>query len=206
MFFGAFLGPILVVLLFNLVMMVAVVTVLVRHIKNTMDRTMEQMKWKTAFRLLISITGIMSLFGLTWIFGALTISGASFPFQILFVVLNGFQGFFIFLFLCVFNTDARELWKELLCSGRYRFSTIHRTPNSTGRFATGSTKKRDIAADVVLTTLSDRKSQQPILSAAGDHEDSKGFSVPGGGSSTFKEVGAESSYYVMRSSEELKDR
>ena len=175
MFFGAFLTPILIVLLFNLVMMVAVVTVYVRHIRNTMERTKEQMKWKTAFRLLFSITGIMSLFGLTWIFGALTISDASLPFQILFVVFNGFQGFFIFLFLCVFSTDARQLWKELLFSGHYKliFSPIHRTNIiNTGEFSNGGTKKPDIATDnLVLTSLSDRNSQQRVLGAARDQED-----------------------------------
>ena len=171
MFFGAFLTPILIVLLFNLVMMVAVVTVLVRHIRHTMDRTMEKWKLKTAFRLLISITGIMTLFGLTWIFGALTISRASLAFQILFVVLNGSQGFFIFLFLCVFSTDARELWKELLFSGNYKliFSTVYRTNKSSGPgdVSNGGTKKPKIAADnLVLTSLSNRNSQHPVLSAA----------------------------------------
>ena len=155
MFFGAFLGPILAVLLFNLVIMVAVLTVLVRHMRNAIGRTKEQMKLKTAFRLLISITGIMALFGLTWIFGALTISGASLPFQILFVVFNGFQGFFIYQFLCIFSTDACELWKEFLFSGHYKFSTIHCIPKSTRKVATGGTKKPNIADDTLfLTSLS----------------------------------------------------
>ena len=170
MFFGAFLGPILAILLFNLVMMVLVVTVLVRHMRDAMGRTKEQMKQKTAFRLLISITGIMSLFGLTWIFGALTISGASLPFQILFVVFNGFQGFFIFLFLCVLSKDTRELWKESLSCGHYKSSTIHQ---ATGKFSSGGTKKPKAAAGTVTVALSVRKSEQPMLSVASDHEVSK---------------------------------
>ena len=81
------------------------------------------MKKKTAIRLVISIAGIMFLFGLTWVFGALTVTGfgsatASFAFQILFVICNAFQGFFIFLFFCVFNKDARDLWLELLSCDR----------------------------------------------------------------------------------------
>ena len=176
MFFGAFLGPILAVLLFNLVMMIVVVTVLVRHMRNTMGRMKEQMKQKTALRLLISITGIMSLFGLTWIFGALTISGASLPLQILFVVFNGFQGFFIFLFLCVFSKDARKLWKESLSSIYNKFSTLQRSHKGAGTstISTGGTKKTKAAAGTfALTSLSYRKSEQPILSVTSDHEVSK---------------------------------
>ena len=166
MFFGAFLGPILAVLLFNLVMMVVVVTVLVRHMRDTMGHQKEQMKLKTAFRLLISITGIMSLFGVTWIFGALTISGASLPFQILFVVFNGFQGFFIFLFLCVSSKDARELWKESLSCGCYKSSILQRSHQGTGasKILNGGTKKPKPATSAgmfALTTLSEQKSEQP---------------------------------------------
>ena len=159
-FFGAFLGPILAVLLFNLVMMVVVVTVLVRHMRDTMGRRKEQMKPKTAFRLLISITGIMSLFGLTWIFGALTISGASLPFQILFVVSNGFQGFFIFLFLCVSSKDARELWKESLSCGRYKSLKIHGKHQGTGKFSTGGTKRSKAAAGTHIIAGSVQKSKK----------------------------------------------
>ena len=122
----------------------------------------------------------MSLFGLTWIFGALTISGASLPFQILFVVFNGFQGFFIFLFLCVFSTDARELWKESLSSGYNKFSTLHRSHQSNGKFSTGGTKQPKAAAGTssfALTALSDRKSEPRILGVASDHGVSKNPSV-----------------------------
>ena len=67
----------------------------------------------------------MFLFGLTWLFGALTVTGfgsvtASFAFQVLFVICNAFQGFFIFLFFCAFNKDARHLWLELLSCGHYK--------------------------------------------------------------------------------------
>ena len=177
MFFGAFLGPIRAILLFNLVMMIVVVTVLVRHMRNTMGRMKEQTKQKTALRLLISITGIMSLFGLTWIFGALSISGASLPFQILFVVLNGFQGFFIFLFLCVFSTDARKLWKESLSSSYNKFSTLqrsHKGPGTSTISAGGTKTPKAAAGTFALTPLSDWKSKQPTLT---HHEDSNNPSV-----------------------------
>ena len=96
-----------------------VIGVLITHTRNTLEHTKQQMNIKTAIRLLISIAGVMFLFGLTWLFGALTVTGfgdsrASTAFQVLFVILNAFQGFFIFLFFCVFSKDARDAWLELL--------------------------------------------------------------------------------------------
>ena len=129
-FFGAFLGPIFAILIVNVVIFVLVIGVIIRHTRNKLDRTKEQMNMKTAIRLVISIAGIMFLFGLTWLFGALTVTGfgsvtASFAFQVLFVICNAFQGFFIFLFFCVFNKDARDLWIELLSCGRYKSKPLH---------------------------------------------------------------------------------
>ena len=62
----------------------------------------------------------MFLFGLTWLFAILTFSvtGLRETFQILFTLFNSFQGFFIFLFFCAINKEARESWKELLGSSR----------------------------------------------------------------------------------------
>ena len=129
-FFGAFLGPIFAILIVNVVMFVLVIGVIIRHTRSKLVRTKEQMKKRTAIRLIISIAGIMFLFGLTWLFGALTVTGfgsatAFTAFQVLFVICNAFQGFFIFLFFCVFNKDARDLWIELLSFGRYKSKQLH---------------------------------------------------------------------------------
>ena len=122
MFFGAFLGPIFVILLMNVVLCVIVIVILIRHFRNTARRNRKSISAKTTVRLLISIIGIMTLFGLSWLFGALTItvSAVRTPAQIIFVVLNSFQGFFIFLFFCALNEEARESWKQVLTCGRYQ--------------------------------------------------------------------------------------
>ena len=67
---------------------------------------------------MISIMGVMALFGLMWVFGALTVREASTAFQFLFAIFNSLQGFFIFLFFCVLGKDGRELWLHVLCCGR----------------------------------------------------------------------------------------
>ena len=129
-FFATFLGPIFVILLFNTVIIIMVIVVLIKRTRNRLSRTKEQMNKKTIIRLLISIAGVMSLFGLTWLFAALTVTGfgsaaASTAFQVLFVIFNAFQGFFIFLFFCVFSKDARDAWLNLVSCSHHVSKSLH---------------------------------------------------------------------------------
>lgn len=158
-FFGAFLGPIFAILFFNIVVFIIVIGVLIKHMRNKLDRTKAQMSKKTAIRLLISTTSIMFLFGLTWLVGALTILGfadsrASTALQILFVILNASQGFFIFLFFCVLSKDARQLWLKLIPCDRHKSKTLH--PSQ----ASKATLKADTAVtDSTLTSAVYSKSE-----------------------------------------------
>jgi len=149
-------GPIFAILLFNVVIFVLVIRVIIKHNQRTLGRSKEGMNKKTAVRLLISFTGVMFLFGLTWLFGALTITGfgdsrASTAFQVLFVILNAFQGFFIFLFFCVFSKDARESWMEVFSCGRYQSKFLH--PSQAKHAGTGTTaQEMDKTASANLTS------------------------------------------------------
>ena len=143
MFIGAFFAPIAAILIFNSVIFVMVIyVVLLKHAKKNIFKIAkkEQGDKTTTLRLLTSITGIMFLFGLTWISGALTISYASLVFQIIFVFFNAFQGFFIFFFFCVFSREARELWKETLSCGRYQ-SKLLQSLQSRFTPSSGASKK-----------------------------------------------------------------
>ena len=140
-FFGAFLAPIFAILLFNVVIFIWVIVILLKHTHGNMKRSSEKMSSKTALRLIVSISGVMFLFGLTWLFAALTINinGSNvvrIVFQILFTVFASLQGFFIFLFFVIFNREARESWKQILSCGRYKSEFLHPslyiTANSTG--------------------------------------------------------------------------
>ena len=130
-FFAAFLAPILAIILFNCVVFAIIVSVLIKHKSRSGFKTSNIKERGSNIRLLMSIIGIMSLFGLTWLFGALTVDKASLAFQILFVVFNSLQGFFIFLFFCVLGRDGRELWLEVLLCGRYKSSYLHQSSTST---------------------------------------------------------------------------
>ena len=128
-------------MIFNMVVFIWVIVILVRHTKGTAARKKETVSNKTIIRLMISISGVMFLFGLTWLFAILTFSvtGLRETFQILFTVFNSFQGFFIFIFFCVLNKEALESWKEFLSCGKYQSKLLH--PSHVKMSSSAVTKK-----------------------------------------------------------------
>ena len=114
MLFGAYLGPIFAILLFNIVIFVVVISVLIKHARKQIGSS-DKANQRTVIRVMLTIMGLMALFGLTWIFAAFTVSAASTAFQFLFAIFNSLQGFFIFLFFCVFGKEGRKLWLKVLC-------------------------------------------------------------------------------------------
>ncbi|XP_072177359.1 adhesion G-protein coupled receptor G2-like [Diadema setosum] len=53
---------------------------------------------------------ITVLLGLTWIFGFLAIGGARFILNILFLLFNSLQGFFVFVMFCLRQKEVRDQW------------------------------------------------------------------------------------------------
>ena len=111
MFFAAFLGPILLILAFNTVVFIVVITIIIKH---TVKRSIDHKKKTDSIQLMMNITSVFVLFGLTWIFGALTIMKAAPTFEIVFAILNSFQGFLIFIFFCVLKKEIRSSWGDTL--------------------------------------------------------------------------------------------
>ena len=128
-FFVAFLGPVFSIMIFNTVIIIIVVVILVKHTRGTLARKKESIKTKKAVILVLSITGIMFLFGNTWLFAVLivTVDGIRIPGQVLFVLFTSTQGFFIFVFFCILSKESRESWKEVLSFGRYKSAYLHPT-------------------------------------------------------------------------------
>ena len=113
-FWGAFLAPILLIMVFNLVLFIWVIVVMVRHIRR---KTKNKLGPRKVIEIIIRLSGVMFLFGLTWLFAILTVvsvRGLRETFQIFFTVFNSFQGAFIFLFFCVFNQEARDSWRNVI--------------------------------------------------------------------------------------------
>ena len=123
-FWGAFLAPILAVMVFNLVIFVCIVVVIIRHKSGRIARKQEVVSTKLIVRTMISISGVMCLFGLTWLFAVLTFStsGLRETFQVLFTVFNSLQGLFIFLFLL--NAEALSCWRKVCLCGSKQPPTL----------------------------------------------------------------------------------
>ena len=102
--------------MFNTVVFVMVTVVLVKHTRKKLAKDSQKKKEITqgTIKAIISVFSVMLMFGLTWLFGALSIDQAALFFQWPFVILNTMQGFLLFIFFCVIGTDAREEWLNLL--------------------------------------------------------------------------------------------
>ena len=130
-FWGAFLAPILAVMLFNVALFLCITTVLIQHIRRRSKTKRESTSPKTIIRTMCSVFGLMCLFGLTWLFAILTFSASGLreTFQLLFTIFNSLQGVSIFIFICVLSPDARDGWKRLFCREN-RSKTTQYTPVS----------------------------------------------------------------------------
>ena len=63
---------------------------------------------------------MMTLLGITWVFGPLAINEAKLVINYLFTILNSLQGFLIFIFRCCFNPEVRMAWILLLKTGKFK--------------------------------------------------------------------------------------
>ncbi|KAI8516643.1 hypothetical protein Bbelb_052240 [Branchiostoma belcheri] len=119
------------ILLFNLLVFILVMTKLVREEKKQKELRGRYEKdihtrarigadaievdrpWIT--RQIRRACSIMALFGLTWVFGFFVIDDARTVFAYLFCIFNTLQGLFIFIFHCVTREDMKEWRKKLTC-------------------------------------------------------------------------------------------
>ena len=113
---GAFLAPIFIIMVINVIFFICVIVVVIRHTKETAKRMKQTVTNKQILRISFSISGVLFLFGLTWLFFVLTISvsGLRETFQILFTVFNSLQGFFVFVFIIF--TEGFGYWKKAFLS------------------------------------------------------------------------------------------
>ncbi len=117
--------PLFSVIIFNTVVFFLVARVLLKHSKRKIVAAKEKSQSKVAsstIKTLISIVSVMLMFGMSWLFGALSVDQAAPVFQWFFVIFSTSQGFLLFIFFCVIGKDAREEWKKLLSCYRYKGS------------------------------------------------------------------------------------
>ena len=156
--YGLFLVPIFAVLLFNSVVFVMVTVVLIKHTRKKLAKENKKRKDVTqgTIKAIISIVSVMVMFGLSWLFGALSISDGAVFFQWPFVIFNTLQGFILFLFSCVIGKDARDEWINLLtCNRRKKRQRKNTITNSRSHTGTSRFHKSNVHS-TKLTNLSSR--------------------------------------------------
>jgi len=111
----AFIIPVAGTVLANIVILALVLNEICRL--HTTGRTY---MGDVARSTLKSLVVLFPLLGVTWLFGLLVFATQNVVFQYLFALFNTMQGFFIFLFHCLFNSEIRknfkrkkEAWKSL---------------------------------------------------------------------------------------------
>ena len=156
-FFGTFFAPIFAILLFNVLMFVLVAKVLIQNAMRKLKDENHNIISKT----FVSIVGVTFLFGLSWIFAACTVKGIAYAFQILFIIFNSTQGFFLFIFICVLNPEIRQGWFHLFYG-----DPRHSTESNRVQLRTG-THEMEISK---MHTLEPPKSSKPYGCVTCDNE------------------------------------
>ncbi|XP_052814790.1 latrophilin-like protein 1 isoform X2 [Mya arenaria] len=151
----AFIIPIAVVILANLIVFTLVMCNLFRRKKNTMISN--QSERKMAFLHFQAAVSIFVILGLTWVFGFMTVDDTRIVFHYLFALFNAFQGLFVFLFFTLREKQIRNAWRKLCC------------PKSVYKSATSSEGYKGKSAN------SDTKSTEPL----GPSSNSTGYSNGG---------------------------
>ncbi|MBN3296600.1 AGRD1 protein, partial [Amia calva] len=59
-----------------------------------------------------AVAVLLPILGISWIFGVLAVNEHALPFQYMFAIFNSLQGFFIFLFHCLLNSEVRAAFKH----------------------------------------------------------------------------------------------
>ncbi|XP_072039586.1 adhesion G protein-coupled receptor B1-like [Amphiura filiformis] len=149
---GGVLVPIGLIILFNIIIFVLVMVRLSRESPAT--RIQAKRKGLRVRRLRNAVC-IMTLMGLTWIIGYLSIiKAASFFSQLVFCLLNAMQGYVIFMCYCVQQADVRNYWRELCGTIRPRskpsFFSSSKGRTSREEFISSNRRSGSSADDAVL--------------------------------------------------------
>ena len=166
-FLAAFLLPVFIILIFNVIIYVIIIRVLILHtIRKNQRMNKSPLTTSDAMRMILSYSGILILFGLTWlsaVFTFITEPSTSFIVQFFFAFFNAFQGFFIFFFFVILSSDARDAWKSLLCpwsvgDGK-KPQTSTAVKSKTSNIKTFSVQRKDAPRNIISSY---REKNMPI--------------------------------------------
>ena len=145
-------------MVFNVVIFIWVMVILVRHTRGTAARKKEAVSIKTIVRLMISISGVMFLFGLTCLslFAILTFFAPGLQETFQAQAFHGLQFFFI---LCLQQGSQGTYWKDVrLSCSRYTSQFLH--PSQTRNVSTSGAFAKKIKKATVSTELSSSSAEK----------------------------------------------
>ncbi|XP_032373214.1 adhesion G-protein coupled receptor D1 isoform X1 [Etheostoma spectabile] len=105
----AFVAPALFVIVVNIGILISVT----RIISRISGESYKVHGDANAVRLTVkAVAVLLPILGISWIFGVLAVNTHSLPFLYIFAVFNSLQGFFVFLFHCLLNSEVRAAFKH----------------------------------------------------------------------------------------------
>ncbi|KAM6930582.1 adhesion G-protein coupled receptor D1 isoform 1-T1 [Xenentodon cancila] len=105
----AFVAPALFVIVVNIGILISVT----RIISRISGENYKVHGDANAVKLTIkAVAVLLPILGISWIFGVLAVNTHSLPFLYIFAVFNSLQGFFVFLFHCLLNSEVRAAFKH----------------------------------------------------------------------------------------------
>ncbi|XP_033947649.1 adhesion G-protein coupled receptor D1 isoform X1 [Pseudochaenichthys georgianus] len=105
----AFVAPALFVIVVNIGILISVT----RIISRISGESYKVHGDANAVKLTVkAVAVLLPILGISWIFGVLAVNTHSLPFLYIFAVFNSLQGFFVFLFHCLLNSEVRAAFKH----------------------------------------------------------------------------------------------
>ncbi|XP_028851231.1 adhesion G-protein coupled receptor D1 isoform X2 [Denticeps clupeoides] len=105
----AFVAPALFVIVVNICILIAVTRIISRISAENYKVHGDANSVKLTAK---AVAVLLPILGISWIFGVLAVNDNSLLFQYMFAVFNSLQGFFIFLFHCLLNSEVRAAFKH----------------------------------------------------------------------------------------------
>ncbi|XP_051176110.1 latrophilin Cirl-like isoform X3 [Leptopilina boulardi] len=114
-FIFSFVGPVILVILANLVFLSMAIYMMCRHANTTVSmKSKEHSRLASARAWLRGAVVLVFLLGLTWTFGLLYLNQSTIVMAYIFTILNSLQGLFIFLFHCVQNEKVKKEYRKFI--------------------------------------------------------------------------------------------
>uniref|UniRef100_A0A8C5QBE7 Adhesion G protein-coupled receptor D1 n=1 Tax=Leptobrachium leishanense TaxID=445787 RepID=A0A8C5QBE7_9ANUR len=105
----AFVAPALFVIVVNIGILIAVTRIISRISADNYKVHRDANAFKLTAK---AVAVLLPILGSSWVFGVLAVNDQAIVFQYMFAIFNSLQGFFIFLFHCLLNSEVRAAFKH----------------------------------------------------------------------------------------------